>query len=79
MLFRSEGIRCQKTREFAETLERRTGLEIVFQDERLTTFAANAVLEEGGVRKDRRKAYIDKIAASMILQDYLDNIDKRIL
>lgn len=74
-----EGIRCQKTREFAETLERRTGLEIIFQDERLTTFAANAVLEEGGVRKDRRKAYIDKIAASMILQDYLDNIDKRIL
>lgn len=70
----SEGLRCQKTRGFAETLERRTGLEIVFQDERLTTFAANAVLEEGGVHKEMRKAYIDKIAASVILQDYLDNI-----
>lgn len=75
----NEGVRCQKTREFAETLERRTGLEIIFQDERLTTFAANAVLEEGGVRKDMRKAYIDKIAASMILQDYLDNTGKRVL
>lgn len=67
-----EGLRCKLTREFAETLGRRTGLEIIFQDERLTTFAADAVLEEGGVRKEKRKAYIDKIAASMILQGYLD-------
>ena len=62
------------TREFAETLERRTGIEVVFQDERLTTFAADAVLEEGGVRREKRKAYIDKIAASLILQGYLDSL-----
>lgn len=69
-----EGIRCAQTREFAETLERRTGLEIIFWDERLTTVAANAVLEEGGVNRQKRKAYIDKIAASMILQGYLDSL-----
>lgn len=69
-----EGVRCQVTREFAETLERRTGIEVVFQDERLTTFAADAVLEEGGVRREKRKAYIDKIAASLILQGYLDSL-----
>lgn len=69
-----EGIRCVQTREFAETLERRTGLEIIFWDERLTTAAADAVLEEGGVSRQKRKAYIDKIAASMILQGYLDSL-----
>lgn len=73
----TEGGRCQVTRGFAETLERRTGIEVVFQDERLTTFAADAVLEEGGVRKEKRKAYIDKIAASMILQGYLDSLDRK--
>lgn len=69
-----EGIRCVLTREFAETLERRTGLEVIFWDERLTTVAADAVLEEGGVSRQKRKIYIDKIAASMILQGYLDSL-----
>lgn len=69
-----EGIRCVQTREFAETLERRTGLEVIFWDERLTTVAADAVLEEGGVSRQKRKIYIDKIAASMILQGYLDSL-----
>ena len=57
-----EGIRCAQTREFAGTLERRT------------TVAADAILEEGGVSRQKRKAYIDKIAASMILQGYLDSL-----
>ena len=69
-----EGIRCAQTREFAGTLERRTGLEVIFWDERLTTVAADAILEEGGVSRQKRKAYIDKIAASMILQGYLDSL-----
>lgn len=69
-----EGIRCQKTREFGEQLERRTGLEIIYQDERLTTVAADSVLGEGGVPKENRKEYIDKLAASLILQGYLDNM-----
>lgn len=68
-----EGERCEKTREFGELLERRTGLEIVYQDERLTTSEADIVLEQGGVRRENRKEYIDKVAASLILQGYLDS------
>lgn len=71
-----EGDRCEKTRAFGEQLDRRTGLEIVYQDERLTTVAADSVLEQGGVRKENRKEYIDKVAASLILQGYLDGLNK---
>ena len=71
-----EGDRCDKTREFGDMVERRSGLEVVYQDERLTTVAADAVLAEGGVRKENRKEYIDKVAASIILQGYLDSIRK---
>lgn len=71
-----EGDRCDKTREFGDMVERRSGLEVIYQDERLTTVAADAVLAEGGVRKENRKEYIDKVAASIILQGYLDSIRK---
>ena len=69
-----EGDRCERTKEFGDMIERRTGLEIIYWDERLTTVAADAVLDEGGVRKENRKEFIDKIAASLILQCYLDSI-----
>ena len=68
-----EGERCEKTKEFGDMLENRTGLEIIYQDERLTTAQADGVLEQGGIRKDKRKQYIDKMAASLILQNYLDS------
>lgn len=71
-----EGDRCEKTREFAQMIERRSGLEVIFWDERLTTVAADAVLSEGGVAKEHRKDYIDKVAASLILKGYLDSIAK---
>lgn len=67
-----EGERCRQTREFGEMVERRSGIPVVYQDERLTTVAADAVLAEGGVSKERRKQYIDKMAASIILQGYLE-------
>ena len=69
----SEGERAKKTREFKEALEKRTGMEVVLQDERLSTFSAEEVLEEMGVKKSDMKRYVDKIAASYILQDYLDS------
>jgi putative Holliday junction resolvase len=69
-----EGKRCEETRAFGEKIERRTGLEIIYQDERLTTVEADAVLHAGGVPEDKRKTYIDKVAASLILQGYLDSI-----
>lgn len=68
----SEGERAIKTREFAEQLFRRTGLEPVLWDERLTTVAADKVMIEAGVRRENRKDYVDAIAASFILQGYLD-------
>lgn len=71
-----EGDRCVQTREFGEMIERRSGLEVIYQDERLTTISADAVLEEGGVRKENRKQYIDKMAAAIILQAYLDRISQ---
>ena len=67
------GERARKTEEFKEKLERRTGLEVVLWDERLTTVSAMQVLMEGKVRRENRKAYVDKIAAVFILQGYLDS------
>lgn len=66
------GERAEACKEFAEKLERRTGLEVVMWDERLSTVSANNVLIESGVRREQRKAVIDKIAAVFILQGYLD-------
>ena len=68
----TEGPRVQATREFQAMLEKRTGLQVELQDERLTTVSAERVLMESGVRRENRKAVIDKIAAAMILQTWLD-------
>lgn len=66
------GERALACQDFAEKLERRTGLPVVMWDERLTTVAAENVLKESGVRRENRKAVIDQIAAVFILQGYLD-------
>ena len=63
-----------KTRSFGELLNRRTGLPVIYWDERLTTVAAEQVLMEQGVRRENRKAVIDKVAACLILQGYLDRL-----
>jgi RNAse H-fold protein YqgF len=70
----TEGERVQRTKDFMEKLIARTGLEVVLWDERLSTVSAMDVLKEGGVRMEDRKTYVDKIAASLILQGYLDSI-----
>lgn len=69
----SEGERAQKTLEFKDALIKRTGLPVVLQDERLTTEAAMEILADSGVRREDMKQYVDKIAAGIILQDYMDN------
>ena len=66
------GERVEKTLAFKEMLERRTGLEVVLWDERLTTVEADEVMMEAGIRREDRKKYVDKIAAAFILQGYLD-------
>ena len=68
------GERAEKALEFGEMLKRRTGLEVVMWDERLTTVAAERTLIESKVRRENRKQYIDKIAAVFILQGYLDSL-----
>lgn len=68
------GERGEKTQEFKVALERRTGLEVILWDERLTTVAAERVLIESGVRRENRKKSVDQIAAAMILQGYLDSL-----
>jgi RNAse H-fold protein YqgF len=68
----SEGERVRLTREFAEGLKAHTGVKIDFMDERLTTVQAERMLIEGGVRREKRRQVIDKVAATIILQAYLD-------
>lgn len=73
----TEGERVEKTRDFAEKLERRTGLPVTLWDERLTTVAADRAMIEGGIRRENRKNYVDEIAAVFILQGYMDYLKNK--
>ncbi len=66
------GPQGEKTIKFAEKLKNKYKLEIIYEDERLTTQAAEKMLISGDVRRDKRKTVIDKVAATFILQTYLD-------
>ena len=68
------GERAEKSLEFKEMLEKRTGLPVIMWDERLTTMAADRTLEETGEHKEDRKQYLDQVAAVFILQGYLDSV-----
>lgn len=68
------GERAELSIEFGKMLARRTGLEVVMWDERLTTVEAERTLIESKVKREDRKKYIDKIAAVFILQGYLDSL-----
>ena len=70
------GERAQLSLEFKEKLERRTGLPVVMWEEGLTTVAADKAMMEAGIRRENRKDYVDKIAACLILQGYLDRREK---
>ena len=71
------GERVEKAKEFAQLLEekfkeKQYECKIDFQDERLTTVSSERVLIEAGMRREKRKQVIDKVAATIILQTYLD-------
>ncbi len=68
----SEGERVVKTREFAKLLIEKVPVKIDFMDERLTSVSAENILLSANVRRDKRKQVIDKLAATIILQEYLD-------
>lgn len=72
-----EGVRAELTKEFKEKLERRTGLPVFFMDERLTTVSADRTMIEAGIRREHRKEYVDMLAATFILQAYLDRRNRK--
>lgn len=69
--------RSQLCLEFKEKIERRTGIPVIMWDERLTTVEADEIMDEVGIKGRERKEYVDMIAAQIILQDYLDNAEKK--
>jgi putative Holliday junction resolvase len=68
-----EGLQSQKVARFVEDLRRVVNIPVVFWDERLTSFAAEEHLQEMGLNWRHRRDHIDKIAAMLILQSYLDS------
>ncbi len=68
----SEGERAQKCIAIAERIEKLSGIKTVLRDERLTTVSAHNALNETNTRGKKRKAVVDQVAATVILQEYLD-------
>ncbi len=78
MLSGEDSPQTTKVREFVTMLENKLrsmgfkDIKIVFQDERFTTKMSEAVLMEAGVRRENRKQHLDRMAAQLILQSYMD-------
>lgn len=72
----SEGESARMVKELASALEKETKSKIVFQDERLSTVSAEKILIESNMRREKRKNVVDQVAATIILQNYLDKIKK---
>ena len=68
----SEGIQCEKINRFIRRLEARLSLPVTRWDETLSTCEAEELLRQGGVPPEKRRGVVDRIAASIILQRYLD-------
>jgi putative Holliday junction resolvase len=68
----AEGRQAARVRRFCDALAARSGIDVVYQDERLTTVQSRRLLESAGVRRGRRKEVLDKMAATLILQAWLD-------
>ena len=67
----TEGFQARSVREFCAQLEK-LGLKVIFQDERLTTVSAEEILLEDNMNRSARKEHVDKIAAAIILRQWLD-------
>ena len=76
----SAGVRVDKTKEFAQELSRYIDCKIDYLDERLTSVSAEKILISADVSRKKRKNVLDKLSATIILQDYLDmNFGKNII
>lgn len=69
----SKGVRVEKTYEFAEELKKYTSVDIDYLDERLTSVSAEKILISADISRKKRKEVLDKLSATIILQDYLDS------
>ena len=67
------GPQAQSVMDFSEKLKKTVDIPLIFWDERLSTVAADRVLLEADLSREKRKKYIDKVAATIILQGYLDS------
>lgn len=76
MLNDTIGEKAQACEKVKDDLERRTGLKVILVDERLTTVQAHRILDEAEMSYKKKAAVIDKMAASIILQTYLDSREK---
>lgn len=72
----SLGERAEITLLFKEKLEQKSGLEVILEDERLTSVISNQVMIMADMSRKKRKKKVDGIAAQLILQGYLDKINK---
>ena len=72
----SEGPRAQRCREFAELLREATGLEVIMWDERRTTVEAHNILSQHNYHGQKRKNTVDAVAASLILEGYLNSLKR---
>ncbi len=70
----TEGIQCEKVNRFARRLEARFRLPVVKWDEALSTRTAEEILAASHVRREKRKKVVDRLAAGIILQGYLDSL-----
>lgn len=68
----SYGYRCDECRSLAQAIGEKTDIDVVFEDERLTTVMAHNILSDNNVRGTKRKQTVDAVSAVMILQSYLD-------
>ena len=70
----SYGYRCDECKDLGNALLEKINIEVVYEDERLTTVMAHNILSENNVRGKKRKETVDAVSAVMILQSYLDKI-----
>jgi putative Holliday junction resolvase len=68
-----EGMSANEARKLADELGTATGVDVVLLDERFTSRMADGVLVASGMKRRKRRETVDKVAAAIILQDYLDN------
>lgn len=73
----SEALQTQKTRRFIDALKEATAVSVVCEDERFTTQMAHETLISEGMRREKRKSYVDALAAANILDGYLQKINKK--